>query len=112
MVVSGSVVVSGGCSRMRWALVPLMPKEEMPARRGRSSGGVQGRGWVSSAMLPVVQSMWGVGLSACRVAGSRWWAMAWIILMMPAMPAAAWVWPMLDLIEPSQSGLSGVWWRP
>jgi hypothetical protein len=27
-------VVGGGCSRMRWALVPLMPKEEMPARRG------------------------------------------------------------------------------
>src|SRR5437667_54976 len=26
--------------------------------------------------------------------------------MMPATPAAAWVWPMLDLIEPSHSGRS------
>ena len=25
---------AGACSRMRWALVPLMPKEETPARRG------------------------------------------------------------------------------
>ncbi len=24
--------------------------------------------------------------------------------MIPAMPAAAWVWPMFDLIEPSSSG--------
>ena len=30
--------------------------------------------------------------------------MAWTILMTPAMPEAAWVWPMLDLIDPSHSG--------
>ncbi|MEV0391479.1 hypothetical protein, partial [Nonomuraea sp. NPDC050643] len=29
-------VVVGGCWRMRWALVPLMPKEEMAAVRGWS----------------------------------------------------------------------------
>jgi hypothetical protein len=31
--------------------------------------------------------------------------MAMTILMTPATPAAAWVWPMLDLTEPSHSGL-------
>ena len=31
------------------------------------------------------------------------------ILITPATPAAAWVWPMLDLIEPSRSGSSRSW---
>ena len=38
-------------SRMTWALVPLMPKEETPARRGRS-GRRPGAASVSSATLP------------------------------------------------------------
>jgi hypothetical protein len=38
--------------------------------------------------------------------------MARTIFMTPATPAAAWVWPMLDLIEPSHSGCSAVWAWP
>ncbi len=40
----------------------------------------------------------------CRVLGSVPWRIAISILMTPATPAAAWVWPMLDLTEPSSSG--------
>ncbi|CAM4476589.1 hypothetical protein MYBA111488_24820 [Mycobacterium basiliense] len=43
----------------------------------------------------------------CRLAGSVVWRMAWIILITPAIPAAAWVWPMLDLIDPNHSGRWG-----
>ena len=32
----GGLGGSGACSRMTWALVPLMPNDETPARRGRS----------------------------------------------------------------------------
>ncbi len=89
----------GACSRMTWALVPLMPKEEMAARRGRSTVG-QGVCWVRRVRLPACQSTSSLGRSMCRDWGSSPCCMAWIILMMPAAPAAAWVWPMLDLIEP------------
>src|SRR5206468_5723624 len=92
VVVVGGVGVVGGCSRMRWALVPLMPKEEMAARRGRLRLG-QGVFWVRMRTLPVFQSTWGVGWSTCKDLGSRPWWRAWIILMMPAAPAAAWGWP-------------------
>ena len=50
----------------------------------------------------------GGGLVDVEGGGEVLWRMAWIILMMPATPAAAWVWPMLDLMEPSQSGLGAV----
>ena len=38
-LVDRQLPVAGACSRMRWALVPLMPKEETAARRGRSCSG-------------------------------------------------------------------------
>ncbi len=38
----GICSTGGASSRIRWALVPLMPKEEMPARRGVA---VPGQGW-------------------------------------------------------------------
>ncbi len=88
-----------------WALVPLIPNEEMPARRGRSDAG-QGVRSVSSRTAPADQSTCGDGASTCSVRGSSPWRMAITILMTPATPAAAWVWPMLDLIEPSHSGSS------
>ncbi len=90
------------CSMMTCALVPLMPNDDTPARRGPS----QGRASVSSSMVPADQSTNGEGTSACRVRGSVPCRMAWSILMMPATPEAAWVWPMLDLTEPSRSGRS------
>ena len=58
----------GACSRMTWALVPLMPKEETPARRGRSAVAATGVAPVSSAprRSPSRRAGW-----ARRRAGSR-----------------------------------------
>ncbi len=100
--------VAGAASTMTWALVPLMPKEETAARRGSPSAG-QSRASRSSSTAPASQSTWVVGWSACRVLGSRPCRMAITILMTPATPAAAWVCPMLDLTEPSQSGSARSW---
>ena len=46
------------------------------------------------------------GSSACRVRGSTPCRIARTILITPATPAAAWVWPMFDFTEPSHSGRS------
>ncbi len=95
----------GACSRMTCALVPLIPNADTAPRRGRPVSG-QSRAWVISSTLPAVQSTWGVGASTCSVAGSRARPSASTILITPARPAAAWVCPMFDLIEPSSSGSS------
>ncbi len=103
-----STATTGGCSMMTWALVPLMPNDETPARRGRSTDG-HGRDSVVSSTAPAVQSTSEVGASTCRVFGTTPWRMASTTLMMPATPAAAWEWPMLDLMEPSSSGSERSW---
>ncbi|ODA69196.1 hypothetical protein APS67_006649 [Streptomyces sp. AVP053U2] len=97
---------SGACSMMVWALVPLMPKDEMPARHGLPVSG-HGVGSVSRRTAPASQSTCVEGLSTWRVFGSTACRIAMTVLMMPATPAAAWVWPMFDLMEPSSSGRSG-----
>lgn len=96
---------AGASSRMVWALVPLAPKEETAARRGRP-GSVQGRLAVSRRTLPWLQSTLPEGSSACRLRGSTPCRIAMTTLMIPATPAAAWVWPMFDFTEPSHSGAS------
>src|SRR4051794_21262164 len=102
---AGGAGQRGGDSMMTCALVPLTPKEETAARRGRSAA-VQESSAVSSATVPVEKSRCGEGSSACRVRGSNSYSSACTILMTPATPAAVWVWPMLDLIEPSRNGRS------
>ncbi len=59
---------SGACSMMTWALVPLTPKDETPARRGRPLSG-QSRASVSSSTAPAVQSTCTDGSSTCSVLG-------------------------------------------
>ncbi len=59
------------------------------------------------ATAPDSQSTCREGAPACRVRGNSPWRIAWIILMTPATPAAAWVWPRLDFTEPSSRGRSG-----
>ncbi len=89
-------------------LVPLTPKEDTPARRGWPSCG---HGWdsVSRLTAPAVQSTWLLGSVTCRVFGRVSCRIAMIILITPATPEAAWVWPMLDLIDPSHSGRERSW---
>jgi hypothetical protein len=84
-------------------LVPLIPNEEMPARRGRSPAG-HSTFSVSSSTSPAVQSTCGLGSSRLIVRGSRPLRSASTIFITPATPAAACVWPMFDLIDPSRSG--------
>ncbi len=88
-----------------WALVPLMPNEDTPARRGRPVSG-QGRVSVSSSTAPADQSTCEDGSPTCRVGGSSPRRSASTILITPATPAAAWVCPMFDLTEPSHTGSS------
>lgn len=72
-----------------WALVPLAPKAETAARRGRPVSG-QGRAWLRSSTAPLSQSTCGVGSSAYNDLGITPCRIAWIILMIPPTPAAAW----------------------
>ncbi len=102
---SVSAVSGSGCSRITWALVPLSPKEETPARQGRPVSG-QPVVSVRSRTAPASQSTWVEGWSMWRDRGRAPWRMASTILITPATPAAAWVWPMFDLMEPSSSGRS------
>ena len=85
--------------------MPLIPNADTPARRGWPFA-AHGTGSVSSRTAPAVQSTCGVGSSACSVRGSRPCRRASTILITPATPAAAWVWPRFDLTEPSHSGRS------
>ena len=96
---------------MTWALVPLMPNADTPARRGWPPAG-HGTGPASSRTCPESQSTCGDGSAACSVGGSSSCRSASTILMIPATPAAAWVCPRLDFTEPSQSGRSESLSRP
>ncbi len=95
----GAFGSAGACSMMTWALVPLTPKAETPARRGAPVAG-HARASVSTSTPPTDQSTCVDGASTCRVGGSRPARIACTILMTPAAPAAAWVWPMFDFTEP------------
>jgi hypothetical protein len=72
------------------ALVPEMPNDDTPARRGRSSSG-HDTASVTSLTFPAVQSTCEEGWSMCSVLGAVPCRMAMTILMIPATPAAAWV---------------------
>ena len=94
----------GASSRITCALVPPMPKAETP-RPARAVRGGPRRGPRSAVPPgPRTSRRAGWAASACRVRGSSPCRMACTILMTPATPAAAWVWPRLDLTDPSHSG--------
>ncbi|CFS13261.1 Uncharacterised protein [Mycobacterium tuberculosis] len=79
---------AGASSRITCALVPLIPNDDTPARRGRP-GTCHGRGSVNNDTAPADQSTCGVGTSTCNVLGSTPWRIACTILITPATPAAA-----------------------
>ncbi|SON63822.1 hypothetical protein MSIMFI_05353 [Mycobacterium simulans] len=108
---SAATDAGGACCRITWALVPLIPNDETPAVRGCPVCG-HGTGSVNNRTAPADQSMCGLGSSTCRVGGRMSWLSAKTILISPAAPAAAWVWPILDLIEPNHTGSSGLRWAP
>ena len=102
---------SGACSMITCALVPLTPNDDTPARRGRPVSG-HGVASVRSATPPDSQSTCREGVSTCTVAGRCPCWIAATILITPATPAAAWVWPTFDLIDPSHSGCAASRSRP
>src|SRR5262249_5711001 len=102
---SGSGAGCGASSRITCAFVPLIPNDDTPARLGRPFD-FHSTGSVNSDTAPQDQSTSGVGASTCNVLGSIPCRSAITIFITPATPAAACVWPMFDLIEPSHSGRS------
>ena len=91
---------------MTCALVPPMPKEDTPARRGRSVAG-QARGLgqqLDGARRPV--DVRGRPVDVQRPREHAVPHAPCTILITPATPAAAWVCPMFDFTEPSHSGRS------
>ena len=71
-----------------WALVPLIPNDDTPARRGAPPSG-HARASVSNRTSPADQSTCGVGESTCSVRGSSPCRIACTILITPATPAPA-----------------------
>ncbi len=65
----GPVCSGSASSRTRCALVPLTPKDDTPARRGRPVAG-HSRASVSSSTAPASQSTCGLAPSRCSVRGS------------------------------------------
>ncbi|CKQ84087.1 Uncharacterised protein [Mycobacterium tuberculosis] len=59
---------TGASSKIRCALVPLIPKEDTAARRGRPSTD-HSLASVNTDTAPLVQSTRGEGSSTCNVAG-------------------------------------------
>src|SRR5580692_11458338 len=94
---------AGACSRMTWALVPLIPNEDTPARRGSPVSG-HGVASVTSSTDPADQSTCDDGASMCNVGGTTPCRIAATILITPATPAAAWAWPMFDFTDPTSNG--------
>jgi hypothetical protein len=90
---------------MTCALVPLMPNDDTPARRGLPVSG-QSTASASTSTVPADQSTCDDGASTCNVLGATPCRMACTILITPAAPAAAWVCPRFDLTDPSSSGRS------
>ena len=90
---------------MTCALVPLIPNEDTAARRRWPVAG-QGTASVSNRTVPGRPVDVRAGLIHVQGGGQHVVVEASIILISPATPAAAWVCPMLDLIDPSHSGCS------
>ncbi|BCI88662.1 hypothetical protein NIIDMKKI_38680 [Mycobacterium kansasii] len=82
---------------------PTRPALPRPAAGSAGSAG-QGRDSVNNDTAPADQSTCGVGTSTCNVLGNTPCCIANTIFITPATPAAADVWPMLDLIDPNHSG--------
>ena len=95
------------CSRITCALVPLIPNDEIPARRGRSACGhaaARSRGPPHRRPVDLMCRL----VDMQRRAAGRPCRIAMTILITPATPAAAWVCPMFDFNDPRCSGRGAV----
>jgi len=95
----GEAVRSGASSSTAWALVPPIPNELTPARRGAAERG-QARAVALTKNGVCSNAICGFARSKCRLGGRTPWWSASAVLMSPATPAALSRWPRLDLSEP------------
>ena len=101
----------GASSRITWALVPPMPREVTPARRGTPSVS-QSRSSVLTKNGLLAKSICGFGRSKWRLGGICRCSRASTALISPQTPAAESRWPMLLLSEPmAQKFRRPVWAR-
>src|SRR5690606_10682399 len=96
---SGSGGRSGASSKMAWALVPPIPNELTPARRGWSVRG-HGRGALLTKKGLSAKLICGFGASKCKLGGICLCLSAKAVLVSPALPAALSKWPTFVLTEP------------
>ncbi|GID80427.1 hypothetical protein Ade02nite_90680 [Paractinoplanes deccanensis] len=85
---AGTGSSGAACSRITCALVPLIPKLDTPARRGRPESG-HGTASAATSTAPAPQSTCDEGASTCNVRGTTPCRIAITILITPATPAAA-----------------------
>src|SRR6266545_3621470 len=88
-------------STTAWKLVPPKPKALTPPRRTPPGGTVQSRSSVFTWNGEVAQSTFGFGSRKFKLGGRTFSCTAIVSLNSPAVPAAAFRWPMLDFTEPS-----------
>ena len=86
-----------------WALVPLTPKEDTAARRGRLTSG-QSRASAAMTNFDAPGPACGVRVVKCNWRGMWPRATLSTVLMKPVTPAADSRWPRLVFTEPSTSG--------
>ena len=93
--------LAGASSRITCALVPPMPNELTPAPARPCRRACHGRSVVLTKNGLAAKSIFGFGVSKCRLRRDRRRARApATVLIRPATPAAASRWPMLVLTEP------------
>ncbi len=91
----------GACSRTTWTLVPPMPTELTPARRGPYSGSGHGSASVTTWNGESSRASSGCARPAPAVGAMTACSSIRTVLMTPATPAAASRWPMFAFTEPS-----------
>ena len=102
----GPASTAGAASRIVCALVPDHPNELTPATSGRSlPDSSRGRSEACAhGRTTVLARTASAGSARFRFAGARpCWSTS-TVLIRPAIPAAAWVWPMLVFTAPTGSG--------
>src|SRR5690606_37166075 len=95
-----------GIDTTTWVLVPLIPNADTAPIRSPSRAG-HGVSLSANRNPQLSQSISRLGSSACRVGGMVARCAATSTLASPSAPAADWLWPMLDLTEPSSGPRPG-----
>ena len=100
VAVGSGAAAAGASSSTTCALVPPMPNELTPARRGAGRRGPLAKRDRRRRTALDAKSICGFGRSKCRLGGSLPCSSARTVLISPATPAAASRWPTLVFTDP------------